>query len=166
MVAQHLLPHANITFELLSEVANWRKGYVVWEFPVWKWLMDRGVCIADYDIIDYDAWSKEGPTGLKRSVSPEEFTWYEKNTFDLNEVTKHIQQSLTHSNFTHFRKKPAWDDVVAEYKNPGICDIVLNSRTLNRQEGFAAHRVVIVEIIKKRGSFSRSELRRLGQIPP
>jgi hypothetical protein len=146
MIAQYLLPDAHITFEQLGKVAHWRKGYVVWEFPIWKWLMDRGVHITDYDDIDYETWAKEGITGLKNSIPEKEFKWYKENTYDLNEVTGHIRQALAHLNFTYIRKKPAWQDVLAEYARPGICDIVLNSRVLNRKEGFAAHRVVLIEI--------------------
>jgi hypothetical protein len=149
MIAQYLLPNADITFEQLGTIANWRKNYVVWEFPVWKWLMDKGVCITDYDVIDYDAWSKQGVVGLKDSVPPEEFKWYEENTYDLNEVTGHIQQAFIHPNFTYNRQKPDWQDVVSEYEKPGICDIVLNSHALNGKEGFAAHRVVLIEITDK-----------------
>lgn len=149
MIAQYLLPNANITFEQLGKIADWRKNYVVWEFPIWKWLMDQGVYITNYDVIDYEAWSKEGVTGLKNSIPPEEFKWYKENTFNLNEVTSHIQQAFIHPNFTYFRKKPAWEDVVSEYEKSGICDIVLNSHALNRKGGFAAHRVVLIEITDK-----------------
>jgi hypothetical protein len=146
MIAQYLLHDASITFKQLGKIAGWRKNYVVWEFPIWKWLMDQGVYITDYDIIDYDAWSREGIAGLKSSIPSEEFKWYEENTYDLNEVTGHVQQAFVHANFTGIRKKPTWEEVVAEYGKPGICDIVLNSHALNRKEGFAAHRVVLIEI--------------------
>lgn len=146
MVAQYLLPKANITFEQLAKIGNWREGYVVWEFPIWKWLMDKGIYITDYDVIDYDAWAKDGVSGLQNSIPAEEFNWYKENTYDLDEVTGHIQEAFAHSNFNYIRKKPDWDDVVAEYNRPGICDLVLNSHALNRKEGFAAHRVVIIEI--------------------
>lgn len=149
MVAQYLLPNANVTFEQFSKIGGWRKDYVVWEFPIWKWLMDQGVHITDYDNIDYQVWSKEGMVGLKSSVPSEEFKWYEENTFDLNEVTTHIQQAIIHPNFAHVHKKPTWEDVMTEYKKPGICDIVLNSRALNHKEGFAAHRVVLIQITDK-----------------
>jgi hypothetical protein len=146
MIARYLLPSADITFDQLGRVADWRKGYVVWEFPIWKWLMDKGVHIVDYDVIDYDAWVKDGVEGLKRSVPEEEFDWYEANTFDLNEVTGHIREAFNHNNFSFVHRKPIWEDVLAEYAKPGICDIVLNSRALNHKEGFAAHRVVLIEI--------------------
>jgi hypothetical protein len=153
MIAQYLLPEKAIAFEQLGKIANWRKGYVVWEFPIWKWLMDRGVCISDYDIINYDLWAKEGVKGLKSSIPENEFKWYEENTYDLNEVTEHLQDVLKHPNFTYEQRKLTWDDIVAEYNKPGICDVVLNARTLNNGEGFAAHRVVLIEITKQEVAF-------------
>ena len=149
MIAQYLLPDAGITFEQLGKVAGWRKGYVVWEFPVWKWLMDRGVHITDYDVIDYDAWVKQGVEGLRKSVPEEEFKWYEANTYDLNEVTGHIKEAFDQPNLTFIHKKATWKNVLDEYNKPGICDMVLNSRALNNKEGFAAHRVVLIEITDK-----------------
>lgn len=146
MIAQYLLPEAQITFERLGVIADWRKDYVVWEFPIWKWLMDQGVYITDYDVIDYHAWSNEGVVGLQKSIPAEEFLWYQENTYDLNQVTKHIQQAFIHPHFTYFQKKPTWEDVLTEYERPGICDIVLNSHALNGKDGFAAHRVVLIEI--------------------
>lgn len=149
MIAQYLLPDAGITFEQLGKVAGWRKGYVVWEFPIWKWLMDHGVYIVDYDVINYVAWAKDGVSGLQRSVPEEEFKWYQANTYDLKEVTAHIRKAFNHSNFSFIHRKPTWDDVLAEYNQPGICDIVLNSHALNSKEGFAAHRVVLIEVDNK-----------------
>lgn len=149
MIAQYLLPDAGVTFEQLGKIAGWRKGYVVWEFPVWQWLMGQGVHITDYDGIDYNAWAKEGVDGLRRSLPQKEFEWYEANTFDLNEVTAHIRSAFANKNLTFVHRKPTWEDVLAEYAKPGICDIVLNSCVLNNKDGFAAHRVVLIEITDK-----------------
>ncbi len=146
MITQYLLADDGVSFEQLGKIADWQKGYVVWEFPVWNWLMDHGVKITDYDVIDYNAWAQDGISGLKNSVPEKEFKWYEENTYNLNEVTGHIKQSLKNPNFTYIRRKPTWEDVVSEYQKPGICDIVLNSCVLNHKQGFSAHRVVLIEI--------------------
>lgn len=146
MVAQYLLPNKHITFEDAAEVANWQKGYVVWGFAVWKWLMDNGVYITDYDVIDYEAWARDGVIGLQASVSPKEFAYYKENTYDLEEEGGRINLAYNHPHFTYIRHSPSWDDIVAEYNKPGICDVTLNARYLNKQEGFDGHRVVIIEI--------------------
>jgi len=146
MIAQYLLPDSNITFEQLGKIGNWRKGYVIWEFPIWNWLLDQGVYITDYEPADDEAWAKDGIEGLKRSIPTEEFAWYEKNTYDLGEVTEHLQKTLRHPNFTYLHRQPTWQDVVAEHAKPGICDIVLNSQALNHKDGVAAHRIVLLDI--------------------
>jgi hypothetical protein len=146
MVAQYILPGLGITFEQLGKIGNWRHGYVIWEFPVWNWLLDHGVYITDYEPADDETWAKDGIEGLKKSIPAEEFAWYRQNTYDLGEVTEHLQKTLRHPHFTYLHRRPTWDDVVAEHGKPGICDVVLNSQTLNRKDGVAAHRIVLLDI--------------------
>ena len=55
MAAQYLQPNENITFEKLGKIADWHPGYVVWGFRAWKWMMDCGLFMINYDIIDYEA---------------------------------------------------------------------------------------------------------------
>lgn len=149
MAAQYLMPEKHFTFEQLAKIANWRKGYVVWGFSLWKWLMDQGMHMTDYDTIDYQAWADEGVEGLKRSVPKEEFNFYLKNTYDLKAESHLIKLMLEHPNFTYIKRRPTWADVVDEHNKAGICDITLNSRLLNRQTGFSGHRVVLLDINDK-----------------
>lgn len=146
MAAQYLLPGRDITFERLAKIADWKKGYVVWGFPAWKWLMDQGLYMIDYDSIDYEAWAKEGAAGLKKSVPAKEFAYYEENTFDLEAESKRVTLMYDHPHFTYIQHTPIWDDIVNEFNKPGICDVTLNSRFLNRQKGFVGHRVILIDI--------------------
>ena len=146
MVAQYLLPELNITFGQLGKIAGWNKGYAVWAFPVWKWLMDKGLYITDYDVIDYDSWATKGFDSLKGTLAEDEFNFYKEVTYDLNKVGKQIKLTYRHPNFTYEKKKLSWIDVVTEFNKPGICDLTLNSRALNHLEGFIGHRVVLIDI--------------------
>lgn len=146
MAAQYLLPDEGITFEQLAKIGKWQPGYVVWGSAVWGWLMDRGVHITDYDTIDYEAWANKGVAGLQKSVPPAEFSFYKEHTFDLEAESKRVNLVYQHPHFTYIRRAPTWSDIVAEFDKPGICDLTLNSRTLNREEGFAVHRVVLLDI--------------------
>lgn len=92
MIAQYLLPGEDISFEQLGRIANWKKGYVVWGFPVWKWLMDKGMYMTDYDVINYEAWAKKGLAGLKRSVPEKEFNYYQKIPSTLRPKAKTLAQ--------------------------------------------------------------------------
>ena len=146
MVARFLLPKENITFEQLGKIASWKRGYVVWAYPVWKWLMDKGVYITDIDIIDSELWAKEGTKGLRKSVSAKEFQFYKSNTYDLDEISEQLSMVYDHPNFTYVRKKLTWTDVIEQFNKPGICDMTLDGRKLHRKEGFSVHRIVLVDI--------------------
>lgn len=146
MAAQYLLPNKNFTFEQLAKIAGWRKGYVVWGFELWKYLMDQGIHVIDYDTFDYAAWANEGIEGLKKTVPPQELKFYEENTYDLEAESGLAQQMLEHPNFTNVKRKPTWDDVLSEFRKPGICDVTLNSRLLNHEQGFVIHRVILLDI--------------------
>src|SRR3989344_4612122 len=149
MAAQYLLPEKHFTFEQLAKIADWKKGYAVWGFQLWKYLMDQGIHVIDYDTIDYAGWANKGVGGLRKSVPPQEFKFYEENTYDLEAESRLAKQMLEHPNFTYVRRKPTWDDVLSEFKKPGICDVSLNSRILNRLEGFSLHRVILLDITDK-----------------
>lgn len=149
MAAQYLLPAENITLEQLGKIADWKKGYVVWAYPVWKWLMDKGIRITDIDVIDNELWAKEGIKGLRKSVSSKEFQFYKDNTFDLDMVSEQLAMVYDHPNFTYIRKRLSWEDVVTQFNEPGICDITVDGRKLHRKEGFTMHRVVLIDITDK-----------------
>lgn len=149
MVAQYLLPNEDETFEHLGKIADWHKGYVVWAYPVWTWLMDKGIHITDHDLSDNDAWAREGIDGLRRSVSAKEFNFYEDNTYDLGVITKQLAAASSHPNFVYKRCYVTWDMIVEESNKSGICDLTLDGRKLNRAEGFSVHRVVLIDITAK-----------------
>jgi len=146
MVAQYLLPDLNVTFEQLGKIGDWHKGYVIWEFPIWNWLLDRGIYISNYEPADEVSWANGGIEGLKKSISTEEFTWYEKNTYSLAAVTKDLQKTLINPHFTYIHRQPLWQDVINEHAKSGICDITLNLQALNHKDGLDVHRVVLLDI--------------------
>lgn len=146
MIGQYLLPSANITFEMFGELADYRPGYVVWAYPIWKWLMDHGIYIHDQDVSNKDAWIKQGVVGLQNSVSEKEFEFYQKNTYSLEDVTNQLKLVSNHPNFLYTQKKVTWDNIVEEFNKPGICDLTLDGKFLSRKEGFSVHRVVLLDI--------------------
>lgn len=146
MCAQYLLPDEHITFEQLGKIGDWHEGYVIWAYPIWKWLMDKGIHIFNRDISDKDTWVKDGVEGLKKSVSPKEFKFYKENTYDLEQVTKDLRLVDKHPNFKYEQCKVTWDMIVDAVRQPGICDLTLDGRKLHRAEGFTVHRVVLIDI--------------------
>jgi len=146
MVAQYLYPEDDISFERIGKLSGWRPGYVVWGSPFWKWLMDKGAYVTDYDVIDYGAWITQGAEGLKQSLAPEEFKWIAENTYSLEDVQKQLSLSFDHPHFKYVKRRVTWDDVVDEFQKPGICDLTLNLQALNHQSGFVSHRVVLIDV--------------------
>jgi hypothetical protein len=131
------------TFEHVARVSRWKKDYVVWEFPFWNWILSEGIAITNYDLIDYDAWAKEGIEGLRNSTPKQEFEFYNEHTFDITTYSKDLEDLIHNKNFAHIKKKPLWEDLLKHLENGDVCTVVLNSKTLDRKEGFILHQVVI-----------------------
>lgn len=146
MAAQYLLPNENITFEKLGKIADWHPGYVVWGFRAWKWMMDCGLFMINYDIIDYEAWAEDGISGFRKFHNAEELEYYETNTFDLEHESQLVPLMYDHPNFTYVRKQITFDDVIREHNLPGVCDVTLNMSVLYNLEGFVGHRVILLDI--------------------
>lgn len=147
MVAKYFFPE--VTFEQIAKISGWEPGYIVWSFDFWKWIMDKGVKVEDYDLIDLQTWANEGVEGLKRSAPKKEFRFYQENTKDLHQLTNSIRGVLSHKNFTYHQRKPTLSDLRNSHKAGSICELVLDSRTLDKKRGFSLHRIVVLDIDDK-----------------
>lgn len=144
MVGKYFFPE--VTFDQLAKLSDWQRGYVIWAFKFWLWIMDKGIKITEYDILDYESWAKNGVEGLKKSVSEKEFNFYVENTKDVEAYSSDIDKVLKHPNFTLIRKKPTFENLEKSVKTGKICEVVLDSKTLRDKEGFSLHRVVVLGI--------------------
>src|SRR3990167_6586554 len=81
MVAKYFFPET--TFEQIAKISDWEPGYVIWPFRFWLWIMDKGVKVTDYDLIDLQGWADKGVEGLRQSVGEKEFNNYLSNTKNL-----------------------------------------------------------------------------------
>lgn len=144
MVAQYFFPE--VTQEEMAQIVHWRPGKVVWAFKFWQWLAERGIKIEDYDMIDYKAWVQDGVAGLQRSSSPEEFKFYVQKSENLDALRTEIAKILLYKNFTYRQIHPTFDNLSEAINQDKICEVVLNSRILNGQEGFSSHRIVVLGI--------------------
>ena len=144
MVAKYFFPET--TLEQVAKISQWDPGYVVWSFRFWLWIMDKGIKITEYDPLDYEIWAERGEEGLKKSVGEEEFRFYKENTRDLGVYSEDIRKVLRHKNFTHIKTKPTFADLEKAYQNGAVCEVVLDSATLDGDSGFSLHRVVILDV--------------------
>lgn len=157
MVAKYFFPEA--TFNQIAKISDWRKGYVVWAFKFWLWIMNKGIKVTDYDKLSLKAWAKEGLKGLKRTVPEKEFNYYLKNSYDLEGLTADIPLVVNHPNFTHKRQNPTVADLNKAVKEQKICEVVLDSHTLDNIDGFSLHRVVVLDINKDTVTFHDPRLK-------
>lgn len=144
MTARHFFPDA--TFEKVAQISDWQRGYVVWAFKFWLWIIQKGVKVIDYDLLDLSLWAEQGIEGLKGSISENEYNFIVNNTKEINSYSKDIKKVINHPNFTFKKQRPTWQDLVNAFREGAVCEVVLDSKTLNGKEGFALHRVVVLDI--------------------
>jgi len=108
--------------------------------------MARGIRVEDYDLIDYQAWAKEGIKGLEKSVSKKEFRFYKNGSKNLSALTKDITKVLNHKHFIYHQQRPKFSDLKKAFNKRAVCEVTLDARTLDNREGFSLHRLVILDI--------------------
>ncbi len=151
MTAKSFFP--DISVADVARLCRWEEGYVVWAFPFWLWMMDRGVKITEIDGTDYKAWAEEGIPGLERTFSPDSFEFISEWTKDLDIYTDEIRRCFAHPNFTNIHRNATMADLKQNLSPNAVCEIVLDSRTLERREGFALHRIVALSADDQTVSF-------------
>ncbi len=144
MVAKYFFPET--TFEEIAQVSDWQKGYVIWPFKFWLWLLEKDIKIEDYDLIDAGKWANEGITGLKESVSEKEFDYYIKNTKDIDSYAADIKKVLQNPEFAYHKEKPTLQLLKDAVQSGTICEVVLNAGVLRDTSDFILHRVVVLDI--------------------
>lgn len=144
MTSKYFFPKT--TFEEIAKVSDWEPGFVAWSYKFDLWIMNKGIKIEKYDLIDLEKWTKEGTEALRKSVSVKEFEFYKNNTKDLESLTEDIKKMMHHKNFIYHQEKPTFQQLEEALKREAVCEVVLDSHSLDNIEGFALHRVVVLEI--------------------
>lgn len=144
MVAKYYFPET--TEEEIKKITNAESGYVVWAFPFWLWIMDKGITIEEYDTCNYIEWAEKGIAGLKESVSKKEFDYYKSNTKNLETLTDDVKLVIRHPNFTYHNIRPDYEKLKTEVNNGSVCSVIINSKKLNNKQGFTLHALVVLEV--------------------
>jgi hypothetical protein len=144
MVAKYFFPET--TEQEMMALTKAEPNYVVWAFPFWNWMMKKDISITVYDSLDYQKWAKLGIEGLKQSVSPKEFDFYIQNTKNIDSLQSQITQTISNPLFTLHTRKPAMSDLQHAFERGAVCEVVLDSCTLDEKPGFILHRVVVLDV--------------------
>lgn len=151
MTAKYFFPET--TFDQVAQIVDWQPGKVAWAYRFWWWLLEQGIKVTDYDLINLESWASQGVAGLKASVSAKEFEYYQKHSGDLTALTADIQKVASHPNFSYHRQKPTLEQLRQAVDEGKVCEVVLDSHTLDRVEGFALHRVVVLSVTEDQVTF-------------
>lgn len=134
------------TFEEIARISDWTPGYIIWPFKFWLWIMDQGVKVTDYDLINLEEWAQAGIAGLQNSINEKEFNFYIAGTKDIDACQNDIIKIIKHPNFIYHQRKPNFEDLESHFRTGAVCEAVLDSKTLDRETGFSLHRVVILDV--------------------
>ncbi len=145
MVSHYFFPE-KYTFEDIGKIADWRKGYVVWEFPFMEWFLEKGGTVAFWDDIDYRMWSDKGFNALKSSMPEAECAYFEKNTYDLDALRDVIGKVLRNNNVQYNYRKPCFNDLQSNIADGKVCCVVLNNNALEKRDGLELHQVLVLDI--------------------
>jgi hypothetical protein len=58
ITARYFFPDSS--FEQIAKISDWQSGFVIWPYKFWLWIMDKGINITDFDLIDAEAWANKG----------------------------------------------------------------------------------------------------------
>ncbi len=152
MTARYFFPE--VTFEEMAKISDWKKGYVIWGFKFWLWIMDKGIKITEYDLIDLEKWAEEGIESLKDDISKEEYDFLVKHTWQIDSYSDDIKKVLAHPNFIFKRQRPTWNDLQEAFDRGAVCEVVLDPVTLDKKNGIIElHRVVVLDIKNNKITF-------------
>ena len=144
MVAKYFFP--DVALEDIAEISNWEAGYVCWAFPFWKWMVERGISIVDYDLADYEAFAEKGVDYWREAFPEAESDFFVNNTYDVAMIQESAKAILDHPYFSSVYQKTTMDMLVAHLTEWAVCEVVLNSRRLSARNGIVLHRVVVLDV--------------------
>lgn len=134
----------------LARITGWKPNYIVWGFPFWLWMMERGVRIHEYDTIDYVAWADHGIAGLEASLDAVSLDYVLQRTEDLKACEEPLRRCLRHPNFSFRRQEPNLATLRQGLSPNSVCEVALCSKTLDKEPGFSLHKVIVLEALEGR----------------
>lgn len=129
----------------IARITGWKPNRIVWAFPFWLWMMERGVLIREYDTIDYVAWAERGIAGLAESLDAASLDYVTQRTGDLTACEEPLRRCLEHPGFSFSRQEPDLTTLRRSLSPTSVCEAAVCSMRLDREPGFSLHKVVVLE---------------------
>lgn len=139
MIMQHFL-HRGMTWEQMAAFTGYKPGIAPWTIRSLVQFERMGFDIRMIEPFDYARYGTEGDDYLTEFFEPHELDWFKKHS-DLTGMKQYIGSFLDTIDFT--RRSPTLKDIDAMLDEGRLVTVTLNSRALNRKDGFVSHMLLL-----------------------
>ena len=131
----------DLTWEEIDEITKTIPGKASWTMAAHMVLAKRGVEVVNIEPFDYQRFYDEGADYLRNNFGEETARYYLEKS-NLLSVKDDIPKFL--STVHHETKRATIEDIAHFLKESYLVGAEINSRILNRREGFSLHYVLLV----------------------
>jgi len=145
MILDYFEPYNNITIYDLEESTHKLPGMATWNMAGLLWLQDRGYEVKNIELFDYTRFANEGYKYLIE-IWGQTVADHARDKTDIPSEQK-IALQFANSKISE-RRIPTWHDLEDFLKQGYLVIAQVNSRYLNRKEGYNGHFVLIYDLDK------------------
>jgi hypothetical protein len=142
IMLKYFFPEKEYTWEELDKFTYKYEGRGTWWFPFVLKFKDMGLDVIDISNFNLKRYYEESEDYLRENNKPEVADWILEKS-NLLEVKKYIPEFLEK---VDFKNRTASIEELKNFVNDGwLVGVDLNSRTLNKKEGYSSHMVVVFD---------------------
>jgi len=148
MILKYLFPNRNYSFSYLDKVTYHQKGKWTWDSALLIFLSSLGlevIYIADFD---FSKFAKFGEDYLKRIWDKKTFE-IQKKYSNLSQERLLARQLIGNKKIKLIKKYPSLRDFKNLFKRGYLLLAAINPYALSKEDNYASHLVVILDITKK-----------------
>lgn len=130
------------SWDELDELTGFRENKAAWTIEALVKLHKQGFEIKLIEPFDYRRYLAEGESYLPEVLTPTQAEWQLQHS-NIREMKQFIPEFLEQIDYTC--SMPTLADIDALLENGFLVTVVLDSRTLNDEQGYVAHMVLIYD---------------------
>lgn len=140
MILKYFQPDKEYSWEELDKISAKVKDLWTWPIATILWLQENGFKVIDMEIFDWDEFADGGRAYLIEFYGKEGAEREEKHS-NIDQEIK-LAKELTRK-FKAIKKIPSVGDIKKVLKEGFLPICLVNSRKLNKKEGYTGHLVVV-----------------------
>lgn len=137
---KHFLPSQEFSWEELDKLSKKEEGKGTWWFPLLLEIQKLGIEIIDISPFDLSRYYEEGEKYLL-ATQHQEVVDFMLTKSNLKKVRKYIPEFLKKIDFQN--RAATLEELKKFVKDGWLVGVDLNSRTLNKKEGYSSHMVTV-----------------------